>query len=52
MFHHLMFSCLLGVINKWNCQTFYFVKNQTWKTNSNQSSVVEDAALKARESIE
>ncbi len=29
--------------------TCYFVRNQTWKTNSNQSSVAKAAALKAGE---
>lgn len=27
----------------------YFVRNQTWKTSTNQSSVAEPAALKAGE---
>lgn len=31
--------------------TCYFVRTQTWKTNSNQSSVTEAAALKARERL-
>lgn len=29
--------------------TWYFIKKQIWKTNSNQSSVAEAAALKAEE---